>query len=108
VGVAEHADGEGLSLIFQGELESEPDQGYCLVTQTGACWYGGVVAVTLRDRRLQIVLTRKAARVLGLRTRITVQLEVDDDAVELLRDGLRRIFAASPGPGGPPRLDLGS
>jgi Immunity protein 10 len=107
VGVTEHADGDGLSLVFQGELESEPDEGYCLVSHTGACWYGGVTAVSLRDRRLRVALTREAARVLGLRPRITVHLAVDDAAVELLRDGLRRIFAASPGPGGPPRLDLG-
>lgn len=107
VGVAEHADGDGLSLIFQGELDSEQDEGYCLVTQTGACWYGGVVAIILRDRRLQVALTREAARVLGLRPRITVHLAVDDAAVELLRDGLRRIFADSREPGCPPRLDLG-
>jgi len=105
-GVAEHANGDGLSLIFQGELESEPDEGYCLVSHTGATWYGGVVAVILRDRRLRVALTRDAARVLGLRPRITVHLAVDDDAVELLRDGLRRIFAASPKRGGAPRLDL--
>jgi hypothetical protein len=107
VGVAERADGDGLSLIFQSELVSEPDEGYCLVTRSGACWYGGVVAVILRDRRLQVSLTREAARVLGLRPRITVHLAVDDAAVEQLRDGLRRIFATSPGPSGPPRLDLG-
>ena len=77
------------------------------MSHTGACWYGGVTAVSLRDRRLQVALTREAARVLGLRPRITVHLGVDDAAVELLRDGLRRIFSASPGPGGLPRLDLG-
>ena len=107
VGVAEHAAGDGLSLVFQGELESEPEEGYCLVSHTGACWYGGVAAVSLRERRLRLALTREAARVLGLRPRITVRLAVDDAAVELLRDGLRRIFESSPGPGGPPRLDLG-
>ena len=107
VGVAEHANGDGLSLVFQGELESGPDEGYCLVSHTGACWYGGVVAVILHDRRLRVALTREAARVLGLRPRITVHLAIDDAAVELRRDGLRRIFAASPGPSGPPRLDLG-
>ena len=107
VGVAEHANGDGLSLIFQSELRSEPDEGCCVVTQTGASWYGGVVAVILRDRRLQVALTREAARVLGLRPRITVHLAVDAAAVEQLRDGLRRVFSASPGHGDLPRLDLG-
>ncbi len=107
VGVAEHPNGEGLSLIFQGEPQAEPDEGYCLVTHTAACSYGGLVAVTLQGRRLKVTLTREAARVLGLRPRITVQLAVDDANVELLRAGLRRIFETSPRPGGPPRIDLG-
>ncbi len=107
VGIAEHPNGEGLSLIFQGEPEAEPDEGYCLVTHTAACSYGGVVAVTLRGKRLRVTLTREAARVLGLRPRITVHLAVDDAKVGVLRAGLRRIFETSPGPGGPPRLDLG-
>lgn len=113
--VAEQRDGTGRHLILQGvDPASEnaeilgDDESYCLVTETAATVYGGIKAVTLRGGTLQIRLTRTAANELGLPTRLTVTLDVEDRALQDLRDGIRQVFSYSSrgGQESPPKLDV--
>lgn len=110
VGVGEHPSGEGWSLVFQGPLEyddSYPDEKPCLVTETGACVYGGVNRLSLRDGLLRLSLTQAATTELGLADRdIEVRLDVDAASRALLRDGLARLFAAISPDNRPFRLEL--
>lgn len=109
-GVAEHPDGSGWSLLFQGGSpdpdESTEDEDYCLVTETSACAYGGVDGVTLRDNRLLLSLEAGAAAALDLPDRLEITLDTDAAQVELFRDGLARIFAATSLDCRPRQLDL--
>lgn len=115
VGVAEQRGGTGRHLILQSvdpasenaELLSG-EEGYCLVTETAATVYGGIKAITLRDRTLLIRLTRTAANELDVPTRLTITLDVEDQALEDLRNGIRQVFSYSSrgGQESPPRLDL--
>jgi hypothetical protein len=132
--VAEHRDGTGRSLVLQrvdvtadviaehteeraaehtGEhanlLELVDDgRGCCLVTDTAATAYDAVTAVRLHHRTLQIRLTQAGAAQLNLPTRLTITLDLDDHAVNELRDGLRRVLSGHAGrtPPPPPRLQL--
>lgn len=99
-GVAEHEDGSGFVLIFQCGL-LEPDEqdralgmdSYCLVTADDGTDYGGVTEVVLADNLLRVVVTEQALEPLGLDDpEIEATLDVDPDAVDRLRDGLRRIL----------------
>lgn len=99
-GVSENHDGSGFVLIFQCSLH-EPDEQdvalgmdtYCLVTADQGTDYGSVTEVVLRDDVLRVVVTTEARQPLGLDdTEIEATLDVDQEAVELLREGLRRIL----------------
>jgi hypothetical protein len=113
VGVAERRDGTGRNLILQGvdpasenaELLSD-EEGYCLVTETAATVYGGIKAVTLRHGTLRIWLTRTAAEELDLPTKLTITLNVEDQALHDLRNGIRQVFSYGSGQESPPKLDL--
>lgn len=104
VGVAEDDQGEGMSLIFQcelsdtGEEDDEPDlDSYCLVTPDQCAAYGAVDEVTLDGRTLRIVVSRDALDELELADpEIEVLLDVDDDSVEHMRTGLRRVLTSGP------------
>jgi hypothetical protein len=76
-GVAEHPDGSGWSLLFQGGSpdpdESTEDEDYCLVTETAACVYGGV---TLRGDRLLLSLDSEAATLPGERGTVPAEVLV--------------------------------
>lgn len=113
VGVAQHHDGSGRSLILQGVDPAsrnsellEPDESYCLTTETAATIYGGVRAIALRDRMLRIRLTRAAAKTLRLRAELTITLNVDNEAVAKLRSGIRQVMAYGAGSQSPPLLEL--
>ena len=103
-GLSEYADGSGRGLTFQCGL-SEPDEqdralgmdSYCVSNELGLTEYGGVREVSLRNRTLRVVLDPNAAAGLGLDDAvIEVELEVDDESVSQLRDGLRRILTYGP------------
>jgi immunity protein 10 of polymorphic toxin system len=98
-GVAEHPDGSGWSLLFQGGSpdpdEPTGDEDYCLVTETAACVYGGVDGVTLNDNRLLLSLEAGAADDLELPTSIEITLDTDAAQIARFRDGLARIFATT-------------
>jgi hypothetical protein len=99
-GVAENADGSGFALIFQSSLHQPDPQDvalgmdtYCLVTADQETAYGTVVEAVLADGVLRVVVSPDAQEPLGLDdTVIEATLDVDHDAVEQLRDGLRRIL----------------
>jgi hypothetical protein len=100
-GVSEYEDGTGMVLIFQCGL-FEPDEQnvalgmdtYCLVTADQGTAYGGVAEVTLRDGVLRVVVGTDDLEALGLDDpEIEAILAVDDESVEQLRQGLRRILA---------------
>jgi hypothetical protein len=87
-------------MTFQCAL-SEPDgvdrasgmDSYCVSNELGMTFYGGVQEISLNDQALRVVFDLKAAQELGLdEPIIEVQLEVDEDSVSQLRDGLRRIL----------------
>jgi hypothetical protein len=96
VGLSEDETGEGEHLILQRSCEfSDQDRRlgmatYCLVTPSGTA-YGGVVSCTLKDRTLEIDLSRDNAVKLGT-SRFKIDLAVDAETIRRVRDGLRRIF----------------
>ncbi|MGN9841487.1 Imm10 family immunity protein [Nonomuraea sp. H19] len=99
-GLAEYEDGTGKALIFMMSAE-EPDEQeiglgmdtYCIVRedQSGTT-YGGVTHCDLAYGRLTLHFTEKAAHELGVEPVLRIDLQVDDDSVELLRDSLRAIL----------------
>jgi hypothetical protein len=109
-GVAEHPDGSGWSLTFQGGSpdpdEATDDEEYCLVTETGAGAYGQVTAVVLDGSRLRLTLTRQSAADLALHPRIDITLDTDTERIDRFRDGLARIFTATSIDSRPGRLVL--
>jgi hypothetical protein len=65
-----------------------------LVTADQGTAYGGITEVTLRDGVLRVVVGPDDLEALGLDDpEIEADLAVDDDSVEQLRQGLRRILA---------------
>ena len=88
--------------------EYDPDdEGYCLVNENHVPIYGGLVALRLTGRTLRLQLTREAARAWGIRSAIyTVRLRIDQDEIEQLRHGLRRLFSFGGGQFSAPILDL--
>jgi hypothetical protein len=109
-GLAEHRDGSGWSLTFQGgspySEEDTSDEEYCLVTQSGACVYGMVRAVVLHRDQFRLTLTRRAAADLNLPPRIAVALDTDAESVTQFRDSLARIFMSTSIDSRPRRLVL--
>ncbi|MFI7706595.1 Imm10 family immunity protein [Nonomuraea sp. NPDC049480] len=99
-GMAEYEDGTGNALIFMMSAE-EPDQQeiglgmdtYCIVRedQSGTT-YGGVTHCDLAYGRLTLHFTEKAAQELGVELVLRLDLQVDDDSIELLKNSLREIL----------------
>lgn len=68
--------------------------------------YDAVNAVRLRRRTLQIRLTPAGAAELNLPTRLTISLDLDDQDVDELRDGLRQVPSEPTAQVTAPRLQL--
>lgn len=70
--LAEEPDGGGVRLEIQRSLSIDAQDRrlgmdtYCLVTDDGACCYGGVVVIDLRTDQLRIELAEHAAATLGV------------------------------------------
>lgn len=101
VGVAEGADGSGMVLLFMCRL-LEPDEQdvalgldtHCLVTADQGTAYGVVDEVVLRDKALRVKVAANSLDALGLDDHeIEAYLDVDDNAIDQLRSGLRRVMA---------------
>ena len=99
-GVSENADGSGFVLIFQCGLD-EPDEqdvalgmdSYCLITADEGTDYGSVTEVVLADNVLRVVVREEALGPLGLDdAEIEATLDVDQESVDRLRDGLRLVL----------------
>ncbi|MCT9931689.1 Imm10 family immunity protein [Planotetraspora sp. A-T 1434] len=98
LGMAEDANGTGTVLLFMMSTEEADEQEirlgmdtYCVVRDQ-ATTYGGVSACNLASRRLTLHFTQEAAEALDVEPILQIELQVDDDAVELLRTSLREIL----------------
>ena len=99
-GVAERGDGTGRALIFQAAHESPDEQEvklgmdtYCLVTENHGTAYGCVRELTIDGDRMHVVVGLDALNDLGLDdSEIQVQLAVQPEAIDVLRDYLGRIL----------------
>lgn len=100
-GVAEGEDGNGMVLLFMCGL-FEPDEQdialgqdtHCLVTADQGTAYGVVDEVVLRDKVLRVKVAADSLEALGLDDHeIEAFLDVDDDTIDQLRGGLRRVMA---------------
>ena len=99
-GVAERDDGTGRALTFQAGHEAPDEQDillgldtYCVVTQDHGTAYGCVRELSIDGDRMQVVISADALDDLGLHdASIRVQLAVEAQAVEILRDYLGRIM----------------
>jgi len=98
LGIAENADGMGGHLIVQISLRPPTEQDtaaamdtYCVMDDTGGVQYGGIEHVELADTRLTIRFSEDAAEELSVDDGV-LQLELDlgEEDVARLRDGLRR------------------
>jgi hypothetical protein len=93
--VAENEDGSGACLEIQRALSfDEQDRvlgqdTYCLRTETGATYYGGVRSWSITPNVLQIRLDADAADALGVREGISVAIKPDH--VLMLQEGLTRV-----------------
>ena len=99
-GVSENSDGTGFVLLFLCGLD-EPDEqdvalgmdSYCVVTADEGTAYGCVTEVALTDDLLRVVVRPDALELLGLDdTEIEATLDVDEDSIDRLRDGLRLVL----------------
>ncbi|UVS80417.1 Imm10 family immunity protein [Actinokineospora sp. UTMC 2448] len=103
-GLAENADGTGRCLLFQASLLAFDDQDiangedrYCVMTDTGATEYGGVLRALHEGDTLSIALTPHLAAVLALDEDVTCRFEgIDRTAVREFADGLRAVLAIAP------------
>lgn len=99
-GVSENVDGSGFVLIFQCGLD-EPDEqdvalgmdSYCLITADEGTAYGCVTEVVLTSSLLRVVVRPDALESLELDdTEIEATLDVDQESLDRLSDGLRLVL----------------
>jgi len=98
--VAEREDGTGRTLVFQAGLEPPDEQEvrlgmdtYCLVTENHATAYGCVRELVIDGDHMHVVISAGALADLGLNEAvIRVELAVEAQSVELVRDYLERIL----------------
>lgn len=100
--MAERADGSGRRLEIQRALTFDKQarglgmDTYCLVTESGATHYGGVVAVSLKDALLTVQLDEAAAEALDAK-RFEIAITGDETTIEELRAGLARVLETALG-----------
>jgi hypothetical protein len=97
VGFCENKDGTGESLQLQRGLSfSDEDRRVkqdtsCIVLESGATKYGGVTAISLRDRSIEIRVNKRTATALGYAC-FRVEFDAREATVHALKKGLRRVF----------------
>ncbi|HEV8280697.1 MAG TPA: Imm10 family immunity protein [Candidatus Limnocylindrales bacterium] len=106
-GIAEHEDGSGAALIFQGRVEpsmrggSEDSfigrqlQDFSLSNHLGATVYGGVEAWTLQGSRLNLRFGEDAVRTLHAKPSMMFELRVNESQLADLRVALEQILGPS-------------
>jgi hypothetical protein len=95
---AEHSDGTGSRLELQRAItfdEQDKKLGhdtYCLSTETGATYYGGVESWTLDATLLELLLAEEAAQALGVQDGFRIRLAAANQDLLTLRAMLRQIL----------------
>jgi Immunity protein 10 len=101
VGLAEHRDGTGLSLVFQRALTfDEQDRAmgtdtFCVSDEWGATVYGGV-SYTMDGATLKLELSPEATAALRLPPRLELRLNVDEHVLQEVGEALAESFARLP------------
>ncbi|CAN92330.1 hypothetical protein predicted by Glimmer/Critica [Sorangium cellulosum So ce56] len=97
--LASSTDGEGERIEVQRRLDPFDDQDrelgqdtYSISTHTGATTYAGIEACRLRGSTLDLTLSAAAAKELGVDQEVNVTLDLADQAIARLWDGLLKIF----------------
>jgi hypothetical protein len=94
--LAEMPDGDGARLEIQRGLTVDPqdealgENTYCLCTQTGATYFGGVQSWRLDDGFLLISLDELAALTLGVDRQVSIKLRLTDQALSAVTAGIAR------------------
>ena len=97
VAFAAEPDGGGMRLEIQKSLsfdEQDRHHGldtYCLCTEEGATYYGGVTSWTLTQNSLEIRLDACAAEALGVEGGFVVFFAPED--LPVVQEGLKRVFS---------------
>jgi hypothetical protein len=99
VGIAAAPDATGRCLLFSIQIDAADDENvadeldtYCITDEAQSTTYGGVVSCLLAAQELTLTFTAEAARQLHLNPRCRFPLRVDEESVEQLRSGLRRVL----------------
>ena len=96
--LAENRDGSGHRVEIQRSSSfSEQDRKlgqdtYCVSTDAGASYYGGISSWRLAEDRLEIHLDPKAAKALGVTGGFGVRLEAGEEERRSLREGLLKVL----------------
>lgn len=96
VGLAQELDGAGPVLLFQIPVDADlidDTPTYCTTDDRHATVYGGVRSVIIDGSELHLTWSTEAAEVLGSNVTSALALQVSESQVEVLRAGLRRVFA---------------
>jgi immunity protein 10 of polymorphic toxin system len=94
--LAQEPDGSGVRLEIQRSLSfNEQDRRcgqdtYCLCTEHGATWYGGVRSWTLGPNSLEIMLEPRAAEALGVQGGFVVDFAPEH--LPILKERLQKIL----------------
>jgi hypothetical protein len=95
---------------YDAEDEQEISLGmdtYCLVVDPGqATAYGGVLECDLSGRRLRLVLLPETAKALGMPAELIFTLAMEDQQIQLVRQGLIRVLTSGRPDALPARLNL--
>ena len=95
-------DGFGVLLFSQSATIDEQDallgmDTYCVSTDDGETFYGGIESASVTGLELELHLTSEAADVLGLPRELLLRF-ADGAAVDMTRRGLRRVGVATRSP----------
>jgi hypothetical protein len=94
--LAEEPDGSGARLEIQKSLSfDEQDRRlgldtYCLCTEEGATYYGGVTSWTLTQDSLEVRLDAQAAKALGVQGGFVVNFATEN--LPILKEGLQKVL----------------
>jgi hypothetical protein len=101
VGLAEHEDGGGRSLLFQwSDTFDDQDRRlgmdtYAVSNELGRTTYGGVRRLEFRNNRLRLLLERKAASDLGTARVLDIELRVEPAELHRFWSALNDLFLAA-------------